>query len=505
MASTLHPGEEPEQAAQRRRQVLAPTLERATTAGPAGSVVPLPPAAQLGRFVILRQLGVGGMGTVFAAYDEQLDRKVALKLLHAQDPTGYIQRARALREAKALARVTHPRVVSVYEVGQADQQLYLAMEYVDGITLRSWQHARPRGWREVLLMYLRAGEGLQAAHEAGVVHRDFKPDNVIVGKDGLPRVADFGVAQLRWQPVGEVGGEEPVPSACGEPATTLGGVSGTPGYMSPEQHAGRRSDAASDQFSFCVSLYEALYGRLPFAGQAPVGPGLRQHIAPRPPPPGSPVPSELLSILARGLSAEPADRYPSMAALLRELSAEHAQTAASAARTRRGITLAFAGVGLLTWLLAHHLAVRYQRIAPHAIGLSLVVLFVFLLAGYTHRHVLRVNAFHRRVWTLITINIVQNLLMRLVVARTAQVPFRAAFAMEMIVWTGTTLAMATLPVRSLAWVPGIPLLAGATALFVEGVPRQLLLLAYPITVMSLLWGWRREARAAFKADGEDRP
>lgn len=499
----MHTREGSEHAAQRLRQVLAPTLDRAGTAG--GSI-PLPPAAQLGRFVILRQLGVGGMGTVFAAYDEQLDRKVALKLLHSQNTAGQVQRARVLREAQALARVEHPRVVSVYEVGETEQQLYLAMEYIDGLTLRAWQHVQPRGWREVLQMYIWAGEGLQAAHEAGVVHRDFKPDNVLVGKDGLPRVADFGVARLRCPPVHGADRDEPAPRGC-EPCatTTQGDVSGTPGYMSPEQHDGQISDAASDQFSFCVSLYEALYGYLPFAGQALREPGRLRHRTLRPPPPGSPAPQELFVILRRGLAEDPRARYPSMAALLRALTAEHAQTAASAARTRRGITLAFTGAATLTWPLAHYLALRYRRMAPHAIRLSLLILTVVLVAGYLQRHVLRVNTFHRRMWTLITINIVQNLLVRVVTARTEQIPFRAAFAMEMIVWTGTALAVATMPVRAAWWVPGIPLLAGATALLLESAPRQLLLLAYPMTSLSLMWGWRCEARAAARARGADSP
>ena len=198
--------------------------------------------SQLGRFVILYQLGAGGMGTVFAAYDEQLDRKVAIKLLHSQTTPRERQHQRTLREAKALARVTHPRVVSVYEVGEAGDQVYLAMEFVDGIALRQWQSQRPRSWRELLRMYLQAGEGLQAAHESGVVHRDFKPDNVLVGRDGLPRVADFGIARLDTSHVAEGDDGSPANRSPVERVTTEGALVGTIGYMSPENITLQLSD-----------------------------------------------------------------------------------------------------------------------------------------------------------------------------------------------------------------------------------------------------------------------
>ena len=163
-------------------QVNTQTAERPNDNGIATNIATQSPRSQLGRFTILRQLGAGGMGTVFAAYDEQLDRKVALKLLHNHGDRDQTQRERVLREAKALARVKHPRVVAIYDVGTTSGQLYLAMEFIDGVTLRTWQQERPRGWREILLMYIQAGEGLRAAHEAGVIHRELHPRSNPTGK-----------------------------------------------------------------------------------------------------------------------------------------------------------------------------------------------------------------------------------------------------------------------------------------------------------------------------------
>ncbi len=147
--------------------------------------------------MLLQQLGSGSMGTVLAAYDPELDRKVALKILHQHQTPDASSRKQAMREARALARVVHPRVVSVYDVGEAGERTYLAMEFVEGQTLRTWQTQGKHSWRAILHMYLQGGEGLQAAHQASVIYRDFKPDNVLVqARDGLPKVVDFGIARL---------------------------------------------------------------------------------------------------------------------------------------------------------------------------------------------------------------------------------------------------------------------------------------------------------------------
>jgi serine/threonine protein kinase len=198
--------------------------------------------ARLGRYALLRVLGEGGMGVVFAAYDEELDRKVAIKLLRTKDGVAP-ESAWLLSEAKAMARLSHPNIVQVYDVGTCEGQLFLAMEIVVGNTLLRWLRERPRGWREVVPVLLQAGRGLQAAHEAKLVHRDFKPANVLVGTDGRVRVLDFGLAQLQGRAAGE-------PSLDQNDGTRSTVVAGTPAYMAPELYRRLEPDTRSDQFAF---------------------------------------------------------------------------------------------------------------------------------------------------------------------------------------------------------------------------------------------------------------
>ncbi len=222
--------------------------------------------AAVGRYVILDRIGAGGMGVVYAAYDPELDRRVALKLLRT-DRFAAPGHLRLLREAKALARLTHPNVVAVHDAGTFGDQVFVAMELVEGETLRQWLEAGARSWREVLDRLLAAGRGLAAAHAAGLVHRDFKPENVLLGRDGRVRVVDFGLAKA----LADAAEEPAAPDSGGElasPLTEWGAVLGTPAYMAPEQIRGIAADARSDQFSFCVALYEALYGERPF-GKGP--------------------------------------------------------------------------------------------------------------------------------------------------------------------------------------------------------------------------------------------
>ncbi|MEM6989335.1 MAG: serine/threonine-protein kinase [Myxococcota bacterium] len=274
---------------------------------------------KVGRFVLGDRLGAGAMGIVYAAHDPQLDRKVAVKVLHPQtDPSIRDENvARLLREAKTLARLTHPNVVTVHEVGETDGGLFIAMQFVAGDNLGAWMAARPRPWPEILHLFLGAGAGLAAAHRQDLVHRDFKPDNVLVDLDGHPRVADFGLAcSIVDAPTTEDGRT----SVSMDRVTQTGAVVGTPAYMAPELFDGGAADALSDQYSFCVALYEALYGVRPFAGttiSAFIEHALSMELTP--PLAGRVAPSWLRRVVLRGLSPDPGGRFASMDELLRRL------------------------------------------------------------------------------------------------------------------------------------------------------------------------------------------
>ena len=278
--------------------------------------------ASIGRYVLLEKLGAGGMGEVFAAYDPQLDRKVAVKLLRSGTVSADEGRARLLREAQAMARLSHQNVVAVHDVGTWEDRVFVTMEFVEGETLSEHLRGAPP-WHDVLRLFLGAGQGLGAAHKAGLVHRDFKPDNVLVDATGRALVVDFGLA--RHQGASSAGASASAVEAAPDvrldsPLTRDGVVLGTPGYMAPEQLAGEPTDARSDQFSFCVALYEALYGQRPFGGET-----LKAHAnemaakAPPPAPQGSPVPQYVHEALVRGLRHEPKQRFESMEALLAAL------------------------------------------------------------------------------------------------------------------------------------------------------------------------------------------
>ncbi len=303
----------------------APT-EDAATAHDAAIPVPtrlgvqLRPGDVLGRFIVRRVVGAGGMGIVYAAYDPKLDRDIALKLLRPEHLS--VAEERLDREAKLMARLAHPNVITIYDVGAFSGQIYVAMELVVGETLGDTLRRSPDlAWREVLTLFLAAGRGLAAAHRQGVVHRDFKPDNVLVGQDGRVRVTDFGLARLLETP-------DALPKTNSPPSTPLdtptsltrtGALLGTPAYMAPEQLRGGEVDALSDQFGFCIALYEGLHRERPFLGatlaellQAIEGGARRGAREAR-------VPAWLRRVLLRGLRATPGERWPSMDALLAAL------------------------------------------------------------------------------------------------------------------------------------------------------------------------------------------
>jgi tetratricopeptide (TPR) repeat protein len=247
------------------------------TASTTGTALEL--GSGLGRYLPIEELGRGGMGRVLRAYDPKLQREVALKVLHARavDP---LARARLVREARTMAKLGHPNVVAVYDVDDDPEHgVMLAMELVKGSTLRAWLRQQPRRWPEILAAFVEAGRGLAAAHGEGLLHRDFKPANVLIphegsGGRGSCKVTDFGLAKLEHdQGPSTSGVRAPLPAsstdASGEVLTQAGTVIGTPRYMAPEQHFGEALTSAADQFSFCVSLWDALYGEPPFTGNTP--------------------------------------------------------------------------------------------------------------------------------------------------------------------------------------------------------------------------------------------
>jgi tetratricopeptide (TPR) repeat protein/predicted Ser/Thr protein kinase len=301
------------------------------------------PGASVGRYVVLSKVGAGGMGVVYAAYDPELDRRVALKLVLAKRPAAReVGTTRLQREAQAMAKLAHPNVITVHDVGVFQGQVFIAMEFVEGETLSDWMETE-RTWSEVVDVFLRAGAGLVAAHEAGLVHRDFKPDNVLMGNDGRVRVMDFGLARAEEDYPStdtSISSEAPSSEVMTTPLTATGAIMGTPAYMAPEQHLGLQADGRADQFAFCVALYEGIYGERPFAGA-------NRHAimlavtegSIRPAPKGSAVPGWLRAIVLRGLTTSPDGRWPTISQLLEAIENGQAPT------TRRwGI---WAGLGIV--------------------------------------------------------------------------------------------------------------------------------------------------------------
>lgn len=290
--------------------------------GPSTAVSPFERGETLGRYVALDTLGSGGMGVVLSAYDAKLDRRVALKLLHPHTGADPENHARLIREAQSLAKLSHPGVVAVYDVGEIRGQVFIAMEFIDGPNLRRWTHDAERNTAQVLSVFRDAARGLIAAHDAGIVHRDFKPDNVLIGPKGRAHVTDFGLAVASYEVIPSASASSSIgtPSSGSSRLTETGMVMGTPAYMPVEQHAGKPTDHRSDQFSFCVSFYEALYGVRPFSGTngTELCLSIKKGDIP-PPPPGVSVPRRVHRAIVKGLAAKPDGRHASMRALLRAI------------------------------------------------------------------------------------------------------------------------------------------------------------------------------------------
>jgi tetratricopeptide (TPR) repeat protein len=317
-----------------------------------GAVGRLPRGTVVGRYVVLDVLGTGAAGVVYAAYDPELLRNVALKLLGTQtparvEPVDRAARIRMLREAQAMARLTHRNVVAVYDVGDDGEHLYIAMELVRGTNLRRWLGGRARPWREVLPVLAAAGRGLAAAHAHGLVHRDFKPENVLIAAaDARVCVSDFGLARpgTATAELDDVGARSS--GVLDVTLTVEGDALGTPAYMAPEQHRGAAADARIDVYAFGVVLFEALYGARPFGGDDPdaiveakLGAPVEPRAFARDGRRRWPVPTWLRTALRRALAQDPADRWPTMDALLAELERAPAR--------RRRLVAAAAAVGAI--------------------------------------------------------------------------------------------------------------------------------------------------------------
>ncbi len=356
------------------------------------------PPSRIGAYHVLRELGAGGMGVVYAAYHEGLDRKVALKLVH-RDRAGTSEgRAQILGEAQALARLNHPNVVQIYEIGEYEEQLFVAMEHVHGETLDVWQSRPGRRLTEILDVYRQAATGLAAAHDAGLVHRDFKPANVIVGADGRVRVLDFGLA--RTHRPASVQARVDAPGTTSTLEQTIGGsMSGTPAYMSPEQYAGRELDARSDIFSLSVALWEALHGQRPFAGdtlaelEANITAGNR-----RKPPPGTDLPGRLQHALARGLERDRDARWTTLRPILDALATDPHADPSAGGRERQILFIAILAAVVLfdvVPLLVVGAATDFDHRQLHALSSGCGLLTLIGVSALFRRALLG-NAYHRR-------------------------------------------------------------------------------------------------------------
>ena len=525
-------------------------------------------SARIGRFAVLRQLGEGGMGVVYSAYDEELDRRVALKLLRPGRDNSERNQSRMQREARAMAKLSHPNVVQVYEVGRHEEQVFLAMEFVHGKTLAAWLKAETRTWQQILDVMVQAGQGLHAAHEADIIHGDFKPDNILIDALDHARVVDFGLSR-RAEPAGAslraqlLPGEaarsltaaplpatptlpgsdpsatpaalrpnsdesppgadpsanpaasrrhpdesrptaDPSPADAAPPVTDLSTrladaprtgpdsapartsarIAGTPAYMAPEQHRHNPADQRSDQFSFCITLYYALYGRHPFAGGSLLELVInltdgRIH----PVPASHPVPAGVFAAIARGLSVDPEQRFPTMVDLIAELErgsgrARDPEFDLSIARHQRivlGGVLGLAVLGVTAAIILNsETADRLPSAGTNVAAGAVVNALVFTLIGVFRGSLLK-NTINRRVMAWIAVSSLALLAHRAIAAYNG-VPVGATMVNDLIILGSVAMMAAVSIERWIAW-------AGVT-LFCAAI----LTITFPGAASSLLGG-----------------
>ena len=400
---------------------------------------------QIGRFVVLDILGVGGMGVVVSAYDPKLDRKVALKLLRPginPEEGSAGARARLLREAQAMAKLRHPNVVAVYEVGEYRDQVFIAMEHVPGGNLVRWadkHREAPGGWRQIVDAYVDAGRGLLAAHREGLVHRDFKPANVLVDEDRF-QVTDFGIASIGGREVLDDLGLVPPPDhERSEPTSASQGLLGTAPYMAPELIEGEPADAKSDQFAFCVALFESLYGHRPFVGEnnaaiveSIVTGKIQRPVRERH------VPQWVRDALMRGLSTDAAARWPSMADLLATL---RSPDEAEVGRRTRVVIAAAIGVAFVALpLVFRALGPPFDRSTyAGVVTQTLSLIALLLLMAYAARGLVAATALNRKAFFAVVTVLGMQLPLELSGAALG-VPVVATDTLHLVLWG----AMATM-------------------------------------------------------------